>query len=140
MYWLRGVRKGKKIPSLHGLKTYRASDVLCFYLFIYLSRFKSFPFCGTNLWSSRINPSLPGRRLTFRSRGLGQHSRTASTHNKHTQLATLFTHALTLSTMGINDVTEWKRTVCSWIGSKMYRVRVNMCENVPCRVPHDERQ
>ena len=37
---------------------------------------------------------------------MGQHSRTASTHNKQTQLTTLFTHALTLSTMGIKHYEE----------------------------------
>ena len=42
----------------------------------------------------------PGTRLACWSRRLGQHSRTASTHNKQTQLTTLFTRALTLSTMG----------------------------------------
>ena len=33
--------------------------------------------------SQGINPSLPGTRLAFSSRGLGQHSRTASTLDKH---------------------------------------------------------
>ena len=44
---------------------------------------KPLPFRGTSPWSQRINPSLPGIRLAFWSRGLGQHSRTASTLDKH---------------------------------------------------------
>ena len=51
--------------------------------------------------SQGINPSLPGTHNAFWSHGLGQHSRTASTYVKQTQLTMLFTHALTLSTMGI---------------------------------------
>ena len=59
------------------------------------------PFRGTSPWSQGINPSLPGTRLIFWSRGLGQLFRTASTHNKQTQLTTLFTHVLTRSMVGL---------------------------------------
>ena len=56
---------------------------LFIYLFIYFSHFKPLPFRGTSPWSLGINPSFPGTRLAFWSRGLGQHSRTAPTLDKH---------------------------------------------------------
>ena len=48
-----------------------------------MSHSKPLPFSGTSPWSQGISPSLPGARLAFWSRGLGQHSRTASTLDKH---------------------------------------------------------
>ena len=72
------------------------------YIYIFLSHFEPFPFHGTSLWSQKGSTHLsPGTRLAFWSRGLGQHSRTASTHTKQTQSTTLFTHVLTLSTVEI---------------------------------------
>ena len=79
----------------------RGSTLAFIYSFIYLSHFKPLPFRKTRPWSQGINPSLPGTRLVFWSRGLGQHSRTASTHTKQTQSTTLFTHVITLSTVEI---------------------------------------
>ena len=85
-------------------------------LYTYLSHSKLLPFRGTSPWSQGINPSLPGTRLAFWTRVLGQYSRSASKHDKQTQSTTLFTHALTLSTEGIRYYEEktrriWNRTL-----------------------------
>ena len=64
------------------------------FTFIFLSHFE------TPL-PQGIKPSVSGIRLAFWSRGLGQHSRTASAHDKQTQLTALSTHVLTLYTVGI---------------------------------------
>ncbi|CAM9284403.1 unnamed protein product, partial [Sphacelaria rigidula] len=84
--------------------SYCRSTVLAIIIvfYFYLSHFVPLPFLGTSPLSQAINPRLPGTRLAFWSRGLDhdyQHSRTASTHVKQTQLTTLFTHVLTLSTL-----------------------------------------
>ena len=70
---------------------------------------------GTSPWSQGINPSLPGTGLAFWSRGLGQHSRTASPHDKQTQFTTLFTHTLTLSTEGIRLYEQNPQRIWKWI-------------------------
>ena len=51
---------------------------------LFLSHFEPLSFFrGTSPWSQGIYSSLPGTRLAFWSRGLGQHSRTASTLDKY---------------------------------------------------------
>ena len=55
-------------------------------------------FCGLKGSTHHL---CPDTRLAFWSRGLGQHSRTASTHTKQTQSTAFFTHVLTLSAVEI---------------------------------------
>ena len=60
---IHGVTRG--LHACYPINMYWGVVYLLLFLFIYLSHFKLFPFCGTNLWSQGINPSLPGTRLTF---------------------------------------------------------------------------
>lgn len=56
-----------------------------------LSHFEPFSFLGRSLWSPGINPPRPSARLSFRSRGSGQHPRTPTTFIPQTQLTSLST-------------------------------------------------
>ena len=80
----------------------------------YLSRLR--PSASPSVRRVRGLEGSTGTRLAFRSRGLGQHSRTASTRDIQTHLTTLFTRLLTLSTMEIRHYEDntphiWNRTL-----------------------------
>ena len=99
--WTQPISDVRKSVLKNVLHATEESIYICDELFILFIFLFFLPSRGTSPWFQGINPSLPGTCHGFRSRGLSQHSRTASTHEKQTQLITLFTHILTLSTVGI---------------------------------------
>ena len=77
-----------------------------YYYFLCLSHFKPLPFRWTSPWSQGINPSVPGTRLAFWSRRVGQHFRTASTLDKHSVDHVVYSHSYAFH--GENEITKEK--------------------------------